>query len=37
MDCLKVSWELIQGADGKKHLNMYWNVAQTQTPIRPEG
>jgi len=38
MNRLEVNWELTQGADGRKHLNMHWNPAsQVQTHLQPEG
>jgi hypothetical protein len=38
MNFLKIHWESIQGADGKKRLNMHWNSgSQTSCPALPEG
>lgn len=38
MNRLKVTWELIQGADGKKYLNMHWNSgSQTHSAVVPQG
>lgn len=38
MKRLKVTWELIQAADGKKHLNMHWNSkSQSHNAVVPQG
>jgi len=38
MSRLQVNWQLAQGPDGRKHLNMHWNPAsQRQSPTQPEG
>ncbi len=29
MTALKMHWQLIQGADGRPHLNMQWESAQS--------
>ena len=36
MNRLNGTWELIQGGDGRKHVNMHCNSAQPPTPILPE-